>query len=94
MMNALVATRLKEAGRVGARKGMTAADNPFEAGTDMHAAWRAGFDEQAARIRKGRRAAVGKVQAGTGMTRAAKKAPAGQGKKRAAKKAPAGAGEA
>ena len=87
MMNALVATRLKEAGRVGARKGMTAADNPFEAGTDMHEAWRAGFDEQKALIRKGQQAAARK-------RRAAKKAPAGQGKKRAAKKAPAGAGEA
>lgn len=62
MLNTRVGMRLKEAGRVAARKGMLPGDNPFPEGTEMRAIWRAGFDEHRALMRKAQAAARKKAR--------------------------------
>lgn len=82
MINARTEARLKEAGRIGARKGMRPDENPFPAGSYMHKAWSAGYDEQKATMKRGQKAAARKIMA---RKKAAGKKPA-IGKKPAAKK--------
>lgn len=92
MINARTEARLKEAGRIGARKGMRPDENPFPAGSYMHKAWSAGYDEQKATMKRGQKAAARKIMA---RKKAAEKKPAAKKRSgaKSGKKPAAGADE-